>query len=200
MAANLPMETERLIIRPWRDSDRADYLATCNNEAVTAHLGGPSTVEDIDAGLARIAESQQENGFCYWAVERTADGAFIGYCGLKHTNLADSPVEGEIEIGWRLRDDLWGQGYASEAQRQCSTGHGHTSASTASYPSRCPPIGEAGRHGADRHDQVPGTGLCPSGFRAGSSAQRTHHLCDGAALKPQALLDRGDPFCLAPVQ
>jgi len=108
-------ETERLIVRHWRDSDRADYLATCNSEEVTAHLGGPGKAEDVDASLARIRKSQEENGFCYWAVERKEDGAFLGYCGLKPTNLTDSPVEGEIEIGWRFRADAWGQGYASEA-------------------------------------------------------------------------------------
>jgi len=115
LVAEVIAETGRLIIRQWRDSDRADYLATCNTEEVTAHLGGPATVEDVDASLARIRKSQEEDGFCYWAVERKEDGAFLGYCGLKHTNLTDSPVEGDIEIGWRLRVDVWGQGYAAEA-------------------------------------------------------------------------------------
>jgi RimJ/RimL family protein N-acetyltransferase len=109
------IETERLIIRPWREDDRADYLATCNTEAVTAHLGGPATVTDIDAGLERIGKSQQERGFCFWAVERRADGAFLGYCGLKMANLPGTPVEHDVEIGWRLREDAWGQGYAREA-------------------------------------------------------------------------------------
>jgi RimJ/RimL family protein N-acetyltransferase len=107
--------TERLIIRTWRDSDRSDYLGSCNSEVVTEHLGGPANLDDIDAAIARIRKSQYDNGFCYWAVERKRDGAFLGYCGLKLTDLADSPVEGEIEIGWRLRKDAWGQGYASEA-------------------------------------------------------------------------------------
>ena len=109
------IETERLIIRPWREEDRADYLATCNTEAVTANLGGPASIEDIDAGLGRIHKSQEDNGFCFWALERKADGAFLGYCGLKVTNLPGTPVEKDVEIGWRLRDDAWGQGYATEA-------------------------------------------------------------------------------------
>jgi RimJ/RimL family protein N-acetyltransferase len=110
-------ETERLIIRPWRDSDRAEYLATCNTEAVTANLGGPATVEDVDASLARIRKCQEENGFSFWAVERKQDRAFLGYCGLKFTNLPGTPVENDIEIGWRLREDAWGRGYAGEAAR-----------------------------------------------------------------------------------
>jgi RimJ/RimL family protein N-acetyltransferase len=109
------IETERLLIRPWREGDREEYLASCNSEAVTAHLGGPAKVEHIDAALARIARSQDEQGFSFWAVERKSDGRFLGYCGLKLTNLPGTPVEKDIEIGWRLREDAWGQGYASEA-------------------------------------------------------------------------------------
>jgi RimJ/RimL family protein N-acetyltransferase len=109
------IETERLIIRPWRESDRAEYLATCNDEAVTAHLGGPAKIEDIDAAFGRIRKSQEENGFCFWAIERKLDGQFLGYCGLKVIADDVTPVKGEIEIGWRLRRDAWGQGYAFEA-------------------------------------------------------------------------------------
>ena len=109
------IETERLIIRPWRDSDRAEYLASCNTEAVTANLGGPARVEDIDASLARIRKCQEDNGFCFWVVERKADRLFLGYCGLKLSNLPGTPVADDVEIGWRLREDVWGHGYASEA-------------------------------------------------------------------------------------
>jgi len=49
------------------------------------------------------------------ALERKADGAFLGYCGLKVTNLPGTPVADDVEIGWRLREDAWGQGYATEA-------------------------------------------------------------------------------------
>ena len=109
------IETERLLIRRWRDGDREEYLASCNTEAVTAQLGGPAKIEDIDAALARIAKSQDEHGFSFWAVERKSDGRFLGYCGLKLANLPGTPVEQDIEIGWRLREDAWRQGYASEA-------------------------------------------------------------------------------------
>ena len=113
------IETERLIVRPWRDSDRAAYLATCNTEAVTMHLGGPASPEDIDSGLGRIRASQEENGFCFWAVERKSDAAFLGYCGLKIANDGGSPIDGEVEIGWRLSEDAQGQGYAIEAAAAC---------------------------------------------------------------------------------
>lgn len=111
------IQTERLILRPWREEDREPYLATCNTAAVSQHVGGPASVASIDAAIARIHASQKAHGHCYWAIERAADGAFLGYCGLRHANDPGAPIDGEIEIGWRLREDAWGQGYALEAAR-----------------------------------------------------------------------------------
>ncbi|MES2137814.1 MAG: GNAT family N-acetyltransferase [Pseudomonadota bacterium] len=108
-------ETERLILRNWRDEDRADYLATCNTPAVTTHLGGPAKSEDIDSAFERIAKCQAEHGFSFWAIERKVDGALLGYCGLRICDDLERPVHGEVEIGWRLREDAWGQGFAREA-------------------------------------------------------------------------------------
>ncbi len=113
------IETERLLVRPWRGGDRDDYLESCNSEAVTVHLGGPQSIEDIDASLERVRISQAEHGFCFWAVERKADGKFLGCCGLKVTADPAFPFDGDIEIGWRFREDAWGQGYAFEAARAC---------------------------------------------------------------------------------
>jgi RimJ/RimL family protein N-acetyltransferase len=48
-------------------------------------------------------------------MERRADGVFIGYCGLKIVLDADLPIAGEVEIGWRLREEAWGQGFMREA-------------------------------------------------------------------------------------
>ena len=109
------IETDRLILREWRPDDRAAYLATCNTPAVTRFLGGPQEDGAIDAAIARIAASAAENGFCFWAVERRADCALLGYCGLKRATIDGTPVDGEIEIGWRLREEAWGHGFAREA-------------------------------------------------------------------------------------
>jgi RimJ/RimL family protein N-acetyltransferase len=52
----------------------------------------------------------QEHPFGLWAVERRADGALIGQCGLFH--LDNTP---EVEVAYLLAKDAWGQGYATEA-------------------------------------------------------------------------------------
>ncbi len=112
-------ETDRLILRNWRDEDRADYIAACNTDAVTRFLGGPATIEQIDAALERISRSQREHGFSFWALERRDDAAFLGYCGLKIVGDPEIAVKDDVESGWRLREDAWGQGYASEAAKAC---------------------------------------------------------------------------------
>lgn len=109
------IETARLLLREWRDQDRDAFLGMCNSPAVMEHLGGPAGAETVDAGIARIRASQAEHGFCFWAIDRKHNGEFLGFCGLKVTADAGTPIEGDVEIGWRLREDAWGQGYAREA-------------------------------------------------------------------------------------
>jgi RimJ/RimL family protein N-acetyltransferase len=109
------IETPRLTLREWRGTDRDDFIALCGSPAVMTHLGGPVAAEQVDASIARYRASQAEHGFCFWAMERHADQAFLGFCGLKVTSDRGLLIEGETEIGWRLREDAWGQGYAREA-------------------------------------------------------------------------------------
>lgn len=109
------IDTGRLVLRPWRAEDRAGYAAMCASPAVMRHLGGPNDDAEIDAALARNAACQRERGHCFWAVERREDGAFLGFCGLRVVDDPRRPVHGDIEIGWRLREDAWGQSYAREA-------------------------------------------------------------------------------------
>jgi RimJ/RimL family protein N-acetyltransferase len=107
------IQTERLILREWRDEDHAPFAAMGRSQAVMKHLGDLMGDEQVAAAIARQRGFQVTYGHCFWAIERVQDGAFLGFCGLKPGTVG--PIEGEIEIGWRLREDAWGQGYAREA-------------------------------------------------------------------------------------
>ena len=107
------IHTARLILRPWREEDEAPFQDMSRSPAVMEHLGGPASPETTAAGMARIAACQAEHGHCFWAIERQRDNAFLGFCGLKIGDIGT--IKDEIEIGWRLREDAWGQGYAREA-------------------------------------------------------------------------------------
>lgn len=108
------IETERLIVRPWRDSDRAPFAAMGQDPEVMRFLGPPQTRVESDAVIDRMIAMQAALGYCFWALERRTDAAFLGFCGLK-PGPVDTPLEGEVEIGWRLAHVHWGQGYAREA-------------------------------------------------------------------------------------
>jgi RimJ/RimL family protein N-acetyltransferase len=109
------IETERLILRNWREEDIEPFIRHTNTPAVMRWLGGVKTKEDHRTAFRDRIMHWQESGFTFWAVERKADAALLGFCGLKLADSAGSPIEGMLEIGWRLREDAWGQGYAKEA-------------------------------------------------------------------------------------
>ena len=106
------METERLILREWREEDRDPFFALNSDPAVMEFLPA-GTRADSDAAVERMIATQAEHGHCFWAVERKADGAFLGFCGPMP---AREPLN-EVELGWRLAREAWGHGYATEGAR-----------------------------------------------------------------------------------
>ena len=109
------IETERLILRDWTEADVEPFLRHTNTPAVMRWLGGVRTEADQRESIGRMMRWQEERGFTFWVVERKADGELLGFCGLKLADTPGSPIEGMHEVGWRLREDAWGQGYAKEA-------------------------------------------------------------------------------------
>lgn len=107
-------ETERLILRDWRDGDWAPFWTGTNTPAVMRWLGGVADAEKRQGAQDRLTSYRSEHGHTLWVVERIEDGALLGFCGLKRSNQEGGPI-GAMEIGWRLREDAWGQGYAREA-------------------------------------------------------------------------------------
>jgi RimJ/RimL family protein N-acetyltransferase len=111
----IAIETERLILREWGDEDEWAFYDVMNTPPVMRWLGGVQTREEWHAGYQRLHGYQRDFGFTFWIVERKSDGQILGFCGLKRANAPGATFQGEVEIGWRLREDAWGKGYAKEA-------------------------------------------------------------------------------------
>ena len=117
--AEFRLETERLILRDWRGEDWPEFWRLTNTPAVMRWLGGVTDSDAQAKARARHEARSAAHGFDLWAVERKRDGGhlageLLGFCGLKLSDEQGGPI-GEFEIGWRLREDAWGRGYAREA-------------------------------------------------------------------------------------
>ncbi|MFE0629337.1 GNAT family N-acetyltransferase [Streptomyces sp. NPDC058864] len=100
------LETERLIMRPWADSDADEF------SALLAERGkGTPTVEQTRTGIADLLAATETTGFALLPIQRREEGDFIGYCGLI---IGRSTVE-EPEIAYELFQRVHGRGYATEA-------------------------------------------------------------------------------------
>jgi RimJ/RimL family protein N-acetyltransferase len=104
------MRTRRLVLRRWSDDDREPFAELNSDVEVMRHIGGPVSRTASDASVDHFDEHWAEWGYGVLAVEQAETGLFIGFVGLNHHRLFPN----DVEIGWRLRRDCWGQGLATE--------------------------------------------------------------------------------------
>jgi RimJ/RimL family protein N-acetyltransferase len=108
--------SDRLILRRWRDSDRAPFAALNADAEVMRHFPATLGREQSDASIDFWNAQFAERGWSCWAAELRHGGEFIGFIGLSvpRRQLPFSPC---VEVGWRLARLHWGQGLASEGAR-----------------------------------------------------------------------------------
>lgn len=109
------IQTGRLLLRPWRETDKDDYVRIINTPAMMEHFGGPQRREVHDALIDRMMAAQSRDGHCMWAVEGRATRELIGICGVRIGGYEGTPVPEVLEIGWRIAEPWWGRGIAREA-------------------------------------------------------------------------------------
>ncbi len=110
------LETERLILRMWREeTDYEPFFKMCNDAEVMRFIGGDKTWDQIEVWrtMAFHVGHWKLRGYGHWAVEEKSTGKFIGRLGF--LNPVGWPA---FEIGWTLARDSWGKGYASEGARR----------------------------------------------------------------------------------
>jgi RimJ/RimL family protein N-acetyltransferase len=110
------IRTDRLVMRRWRDSDREPYAALNADPEVMRYFPAQLSRAQSDVHIDRMEARFAENGVGLWALEVTESGALIGFTGLAPMP-AGVPGAGGTEVGWRLAQAAWHQGYASEAAR-----------------------------------------------------------------------------------
>jgi RimJ/RimL family protein N-acetyltransferase len=117
--ATTTLETERLVLRGWRSSDREPFARMNRDPRVTVFLAGRLTREKSDRMVERIERHFERHGFGLWAVELRESACFIGYVGLS-VPVFEAHFTPCIEIGWRLAAEFWGKGLATEGAREAA--------------------------------------------------------------------------------
>ena len=104
------LETDRLLLRAWQESDYQPVSAYYSDPEMTEYLGGVQDAESAFRQMATYLGHWHLFGFGYWAVEEKSSHAFVGGCGLWK-----SPQWPEIELGYWLLPEFHGTGMALEA-------------------------------------------------------------------------------------
>lgn len=117
--ADTVFTTERLTLRKWRAGDVDLWLELLNTPEVKRYLAGVQSADKVAARFAQLLPAWDEEGLSFLAVERRTDGAFVGACGIGRVldEPAPEPLASGLQIGWQVRADMWGHGYATEAAR-----------------------------------------------------------------------------------
>ncbi len=106
------METERLLLRQFREQDFEAYFRLFTDPEVRRFVGGGAkpTRGEVWRHMAMVAGIWSIRGYGQWAIEEKASGELLGRSGVWFP-------EGfpEIEVGWLIRRERWGSGFATEA-------------------------------------------------------------------------------------
>lgn len=107
------IETERLVLRMFRESDTDAYADMMSDPEVMRFLGGqPVPRAEAWRNMAMILGHWQLRGYGMWAVEEKEGGEMVGRVGCWRPEGWPG-----LEVGWTLRRRFWGRGYATEAAR-----------------------------------------------------------------------------------
>jgi RimJ/RimL family protein N-acetyltransferase len=110
------VRTARLLLRDWREEDRAPFAALNADPVVMEHFPTPLARRDSDAAVDRFRAGWREHGYGLWAAERRDTGAFVGFVGLGAVTF-EAAFTPAVEVGWRLAREHWGVGLATEGAR-----------------------------------------------------------------------------------
>ena len=120
MTKIIELETERLTLRQWKESDYPAFSELNADSEVMAYFPKTMSRAESDEMADKIKSLISERGWGLWAVEEKKSTRFVGFVGL-HKPVPELPFSPCVEIGWRLAKQYWGKGYATEASKKVLT-------------------------------------------------------------------------------
>lgn len=111
-----PADTARLSFAEMTADDLSDMAALLGDADVMRYYPRPKTPDEALGWIKWNQDLYQRVGFGLWVVRSLATGEFVGDCGL---TLQEVEGTTEVEVGYHVRADLQGRGYATEAAAAC---------------------------------------------------------------------------------
>ncbi len=111
----LELETERLLLRPFRLGDEAEVLAFSSNPIINKYTGDPviTTIEGVTKLIKNVwLHDYEKYGYGRFAVVHKSDNKIIGFCGVKFLEELT-----ETDLGYRFLPEYWGKGIATESSK-----------------------------------------------------------------------------------
>jgi RimJ/RimL family protein N-acetyltransferase len=112
------IKTKRLGLRNWLPSDTAPFAAMCADDEVMKHFPGTLSFQETENLISILQKHFEDFGYTYFAVDVLETNEFIGFAGIKNQTW-ESNYTPCVDIGWRLKREAWGKGYATEAAKAC---------------------------------------------------------------------------------
>jgi [ribosomal protein S5]-alanine N-acetyltransferase len=110
------LETSRLCLREFVPQDADALEAVLGDPIAMQYYPAPFDRAEINGWIRRNRARYFDPGFGLWAMLLKHSGEVIGDCGCFVRELEGNV---ELELGWHVRRDLWGKGFATEAARHC---------------------------------------------------------------------------------
>jgi len=113
---NYLFETERLGIRNWEDADIPTFIEMGKDEEVMKYFPWMMTDEQSLKFINRMKKQFKKKEYAYLPIIKLDNQEFLGMVGLMDQNY-ENYLEDFVDIGWRLKKSVWGNGYATEAAK-----------------------------------------------------------------------------------
>lgn len=110
------ISTERLDLKKIEERHFENLYSLVSDKEVQKFFPSALNRKEAREFFNKIQRRYKEDGYCFLAVLRKQDGAFLGICGLLKHKI-DKKIE--IEIGYRFLTEYWGNGYATESVVGC---------------------------------------------------------------------------------
>lgn len=111
-------KSDRLGFRNWTEQDLTEFAKINSDPEVMKHFPKPLSKQETAEFIERLRNHYETYGYNYFATELLESGELLGFIGLAFQNY-QTKYTPAVDIGWRLKRDAWGKGFATEGAKRC---------------------------------------------------------------------------------